>query len=216
MRKWDQRRHLWPTGHWTHHGSFRVFPSASASKHSLTHETQNKTFQHTSCLAWAFLAVNELTVRSVRGKKKTCFFLLLRQKYISPQKDAVFCTYWQERLQQDVVGPAVRASASRAASGPRQSLAEEEEMQHSMVDRASLVFGVSKKWNAPRRPRASSVSADCPEEFVTWSRRGGTKRGRAVSGVQVFLSFVGAMKACSAAPSGGLVQRFATAVAFLV
>lgn len=115
-----------------------------------------------------------------------------------------------------MVGPAVRASASRAASGPRQSLAEEEEMQHSMVDRASLVFGVSKKWSAPRRPGAFSASADCPGEFVTWSRRGGTKRGRAVSGVQVFLSFVGAMKACSAAPSGGLVQRFAAAVAFLV
>lgn len=114
------------------------------------------------------------------------------------------------------IWPAVRASASRAASGPRQSLAEEEEMQHSVVDRASLVFGVSKKWNAPCRPGASSASADCPGEFVAWSRRGGTKRGRAVSGVQVFLSFVGAMKACSAAPSGGLVQRFAATIAFLV
>lgn len=83
MRKWDQRRHLWPTGPWTHHDSFRVFPSASASKHTFTHETQNKTFQHTSCLAWAVLAVNELTVRSVRGKKKKnmFFFLPLRQKY---------------------------------------------------------------------------------------------------------------------------------------
>lgn len=135
--------------------------------------------------------------RKINKKKLSGFFLLLRQKYSTSHfttkrsEAAFFCTYWHEKLQQDVVGPAVWAPASRAASVPWQSPAEEEETQRSAIDWTSSLFGVSKKWNAPRR-RPCVRWLSCGARDLTWRQRGGAKAGEGggegpVSGVQVFL-----------------------------